>query len=202
MLDSINNNFDGLLLDCSITIANALEIPQSCYKLSIYCYGISGGSLLCIHNQNRSYKQALNTKIIIKDKPSLPQQLQLILWQCYGKNSISQTMCQLWIPSADRLAGYTEAHFILINTHPCNLSQTWQSARHHCWSCQVTCGGVSERHGWLHHKSRSRSHLWYLLIRGINLIITEIMAWISNYIHVKGWCDYFCIITMGFTYLR
>ena len=32
----VKNDIDGLVQDCSISIVNALEIPQSCAKPSIY----------------------------------------------------------------------------------------------------------------------------------------------------------------------
>ena len=34
----LENNFDNLVLDCSISIANAQEILQSCTKASIYSH--------------------------------------------------------------------------------------------------------------------------------------------------------------------
>ena len=37
-LMTLNDYIDGLAQDCSNSIANALELPQSCTKPSKYCY--------------------------------------------------------------------------------------------------------------------------------------------------------------------
>ena len=55
-----------------------------------------------MRSKSKPLKTQMDICIIIIFKYSPPQQLKVILWQCYGKNPISQAMCQLLIQLHDR----------------------------------------------------------------------------------------------------
>ena len=88
-------NLDGLEQDCSISSANALEILQSCTKLSVWSQNNHQKYILIIDGQNIDFNYQ-----------SIPQFICMILWRHDRKtHSTVLALCEgnpqvtAWLPS-------------------------------------------------------------------------------------------------------